>query len=57
MHNVIHGQETIDEADQVHLSHRGLEEKNVSADADAIITMTEAVNMVVERERVKDDWS
>lgn len=43
-------EEIIDEAHQIHLSDLGLEETSASADADATITLTEAVNMVVERE-------
>lgn len=43
-------EETVDEVDRIHLSDLGFEESNASAGADAIITMTEAVNMVVERE-------
>lgn len=43
-------EETVDEADHIYLSDLGYEETNASAHADTIITMTEAVNMVVERE-------
>ncbi|KAJ5642925.1 uncharacterized protein N7484_005432 [Penicillium longicatenatum] len=43
-------EEKNDGADQIHLRDLGFEELFESADADAVVTMAEAVNMVVERE-------